>query len=284
VEQPFDSVHARRIAFVVHPDRPAAHDLAKSARAFWESRGYEVIEDSTVGGPQAELAERELDLVVSLGGDGTMLRSAQFAAPRGLPVLGVNLGALGYLTQVEPSGLERAFERLLVGDYEIEQRMTLDVALTRRSGVTQLCALNDAVVEKTAQGHTMRLQLSVNGENFLTYVADGFLVSTPSGSTAYNLSLRGPIVSPRTGAIICTPISPHMLFDRSLVLDPSESVAIEIMGDRSGLLVVDGLSALDVEPGDEIAVRAGRSPVRMVSFGESDFYRVLRLKFGLADR
>ena len=274
----------KRIALVVHPERERAHELARAARIWWESRGHHVIEDASVGGPDPHLVDHELDLVVSLGGDGTMLRTVQLATAHGIPVLGVNLGMLGYLTQVEPTLLEAAFERLVRGEYTIEERMTLDVTWQGAGGSRHLSALNDAVVEKDAQGHTIRLQLRIGGEDFLTYVADGFLVSTPSGSTAYNLSLRGPILSPRLGALVLTPISPHQLFDRSLVLEPTEKVELEMLPERSGVLVVDGLVNIPVVPGDVIAIQAGASPARVISFGSGDFYGILRSKFNLSDR
>lgn len=274
----------RRIALVVHPERTRAHELAKIARAWWEQHDFEVIEDASVGGPDPTLLDKGVDLVVSLGGDGTMLRTVQLAAPHGIPVMGVNLGALGYLTQVEPNSIENAFERLVKGDYQIEERMTLDVLLNQPGATTSYVALNDAVVEKTSLGHTIRLQLSIGGEPFLTYVADGFLVATPSGSTAYNLSLRGPIASPRLAALILTPIAPHQLFDRSMILEPTESVRLDLIGERPGVLIVDGLTNVGVDPGDSITVRADGRPARVVSFGGENFYGVLRSKFGLADR
>jgi NAD+ kinase len=276
--------HPKRIALVVHPERQRARELARAARSWWESRGHVVVEDASFGGPDPHLADQDLDLVVSLGGDGTMLRTVQLASQHGIPVLGVNLGALGYLTQVEPARLDEAFERLVAGEYEIEERMTLDVTWRGVGRSTRLTALNDAVIEKDAQGHTIRLQLRIGGEDFLTYVADGFLVSTPSGSTAYNLSLRGPIVSPRLNALVLTPISPHMLFDRSLVLEEREHVELEMLGDRTGVLVVDGLTNVALAPGDVVEIRAGATPARVVTFGRSDFYGVLRSKFNLFDR
>ncbi len=274
----------RRIALVVHPRRERAYELAAEARKWWESRGHVVIEDASIGGPDPQIVAERVDLVVSLGGDGTMLRTAHLARAHGIPVLGVNLGALGYLTQVEPARLEQAFERLERGEYEIDERMTLDVVFEGAAGTRELVALNDAVLEKESQGHTIRLQLRIGGQDFLTYVADGFLVSTPSGSTAYNLSLRGPIVSPRLNAIVLTPISPHMLFDRSLVLERDEQVELEVLGERTGVLVVDGMTNIPLVPGDRVSVRAGARPARVVSFGSGDFYGVLRAKFNLSDR
>ena len=265
----------------MHPTRPAARELADRAREFWESRGHVVVE--TTSDPGA-LDLGSLDLAVALGGDGTMLRTVHFAVAGSVPVLGVNLGALGYLTEVEPDALDQAFERLVSGDYELEERMTLDVTVAGEGGTRTVVALNEAVVEKTAPGHTIRLQLHIGAKAFLSYVADGFIATTPSGSTAYNLSVRGPIVSPRLRAIILTPVAPHMLFDRSLVLEPEEDVVLELLEDRPADLVVDGLVVGRLQPGDTISVREGAHPARLVTFERADFYGVLRAKFNLADR
>jgi NAD+ kinase len=279
----------RRIGLVVNPDRHAALSVADIARTFWESRGHTVIEDDG-SAPAAFEGERDLDLAISLGGDGTMLRTVHFAAPEAVPVLGVNLGTLGYLTGVEPEALDGAFLALERGAYEIEERMTLDIAFEGASVAGLRCpadglvALNEAVVERVAPGHTIRVRVDIGGEPFLTYVADGFLVTTPSGSTAYNLSLRGPIVSPRLRAIVLTPIAPHMLFDRSLVLEPEEHVRFELLSGRDGELVVDGRAVATLAPGAAVTVRAGARPARLVTFSRADFYGVLRAKFNLTDR
>ncbi len=156
------------------------------------------------------------DLLVSLGGDGTLLRAVVAALDTGVPVLGVNIGRLGYLTQVEPKDLESALAAFLGGTHQVEERMTLEVVVSGSDGqpVTRRAALNEATVEKTVPGHTVRVATLIDGRPFVTYAADGLLVSTPTGSTAYNLSARGPVLSPRLRAIVVTPVSPHMLFDR----------------------------------------------------------------------
>ncbi len=281
------STSSRRVALVVHPLRPVAAALAARARRWWEAHGYEVLEDDGREGPAGP---RELpgplDFAVSLGGDGTMLRTVQLVVGQGVPVLGVNVGHLGYLTQVEPDELEIAFERLVSGDFEVEERMTLEVAIERPPGPRRLVfvALNEAAVEKTTPGHTIRLPVSIAGRPFLTYAADGILVATPTGSTAYNLSLRGPIVSPRVRALLLTPISPHMLFDRSLVLEPEESVRLALMDGRPGVLVVDGSVTTTLEPGESVVLSAGAQSARVIRFGLHDFHAILRAKFNLVDR
>lgn len=291
------------VAFVVHPGRPDAADLAARATAWLEAAGHQAVRvddpvfDGMRGEPKAvpirerpEVGADGADLFVSLGGDGTMLRTVDLASAQGVPVLGVNLGRLGYLTEIEPAGLEAALARFLTGDYSVEERMTLEVRVQRGGDVTgphepvTYLAFNEAVVEKTVPGHTVRLAAAIAGRPFVTYAADGVLVATPTGSTAYNLSARGPIVSPRLRAVVVTPISPHMLFDRPLVLEPDEVLRLELADSRPAVLVVDGLPAGTLRTGDAVECCAGPIKARLVTFGHRDFHAILKARFHLADR
>jgi NAD+ kinase len=299
------------VAFVVHPGRPEAAEIAARASDWLLSRGHtieSIVSDVAhsheetyrpmVGRPRdapSVLNSAPIDLVVSLGGDGTMLRTVAATVSRGVPVLGVNLGHLGYLTEVDPGALESALERFIAGDYEIEERMTLDVHLERSQAnrttdeqepsyqEPSYIVLNEAVVEKTEPGHTIRVATTVAGKPLVMYVADGLLVGTPTGSTAYNLSVRGPIVSPQLRAIVVTPISPHMLFDRPLVLAPDEWLRLELAEPRGALVVLDGRSIARLEPGDAVVCRAGEAPARLVTFGPRDFHAILRARFHLGE-
>jgi NAD+ kinase len=195
------------IAFVVHQHRPEAAELARECARWLDAEGHEVRlthEDAALAGLDAhgraapELVEG-LDVAVSLGGDGCMLRTVDLVADADVPVIGVNLGQLGYLTEVEPSGLREALTRVLAGDYSVEERMLLQVTVASASGrvaTRSALALNEAVVEKTASGHTVRIDVEIDGRFFTPYAADGLIVATPTGSTAYALSARGPIVAP----------------------------------------------------------------------------------------
>jgi NAD+ kinase len=264
------------IAFVVHDGREDAKELARDAAEWVRQGGHEAVL-ATEGHDIARA-----DLVVSLGGDGTMLRAAMMVHGTGTPLLGVNLGHLGYLTSVETGGLKTSLEQFLTGTHTVQERMTLDVRLESPGGSARSAvALNEAVVEKLFSGHTVRLALSIGGRPFITYTADGLIVATPTGSTAYSLSSRGPIVSPSLRAMIVTPVSPHMLFDRSLVLDPDEQVRIELVSSRPAVLVVDGLPVADMATGDVVVCAAGANAVRLVEAGEHDFHDILRAKFGL---
>lgn len=276
------------VAFVVHADRADAAVLAREAAAWLAHKGHEVRLAERGANPDT----RGADLAVSMGGDGTMLHTVELVHGTGVPVLGVNLGHLGYLTAVEAGGLRHALERFLEGDYLLQERMTLDVCLPARPGQPQggaeparpRVALNDVVVQKSSAGHTIRVGLSIAGRPFITYAADGLIVATPTGSTAYNLSSRGPIASPHLQAIIVTPVSPHMLFDRSLVLEPGEEVRLELIDGRRATVVVDGAPVADLAPGQAVVCRASPQPARLVDFGVHDFHAILRAKFGLADR
>jgi NAD+ kinase len=282
------------IGFVTHNQRERARRLADETARWLRDQGHKVefLDPGVDGSPRRgadDPATVPLDLAVSLGGDGTMLRTVDLVSPAGVPVLGVNLGHLGYLTVVEPEGLEDALRRFLAGDYQIEARLTLDVSLTDDGGqrartVLHRSALNDLVLQRRAGGHTVRAEVSVNNEPFLTFEADSLIVATPTGSTAYNLSARGPIVSPRARVQILTPVAPHMLFDRSLVLDADDVIAFSLAPDEAADLVVDGWLTATVRTGETLHCRKGERDALLVTFGERDFHRILKRKFNLADR
>lgn len=262
------------VAFVAHPDRPTGLALADEAGTWLSEHGH----DAMVVQPGESLPA--VDLVVSLGGDGTMLHSIALVGPRPIPVLGVNLGHLGYLTEVDPGDLVSALDRFFQGDHRLEARMTLDVVV----GGKCHRALNEAVLEKQTSGHTVRLGLDIDGDPLVTYAADGLIIATPTGSTAYNLSVRGPICSPTHRAIVVTPVSAHMLFDRSLVLGPDQLVTVHVLAEKPARLVVDGQLVGDVDGSTPVELRASETGAALVRFGPPDFHRVLRAKFGLSDR
>ena len=271
-----------RVVFVVHPERPPARELANQAITWLDDRGHQ----GRIHGEGPAGTSRDLtgsNLAVSLGGDGTMLRTVVLASRSGVPVLGVDFGRLGYLTEVEPSGLDSALERFLSGRFTLEERMTLSVEIQSNSRSTSLLALNEAAIEKTEPGHTIRVATSIGGKHFVTYTGDGLIVATPTGSTAYNLSVRGPVVSPSVRAFVLTPVAPHLVFDRSLVLDTSEWLRMELVGPRPAALVIDGQTVAQIHPGDVVECRKGEHPARLVTFGQRDFHAILRDRFHLAN-
>lgn len=283
----------RAAGLVPHRERPLAHELAARAAKWLAERGVTVRVPAADAGPcgleglacpEAEFA-RGLDVAVSLGGDGTMLRTVDIVYEEGVPVLGVNVGDMGYLTEVEPGALDRALERLLAGDYDVAERMVLQVDVASTGPAKgRWWALNEAVLEKAQSGRVTRLDVRINGAFFTTYVADGVIVATPTGSTAYSFSARGPIVSPRLRCLVLTPVSPHMLFDRSLVLDGGDELSFLVVDERTVVLTLDGRELGLVETGATITCTGGPRPARIVTFAPRDFHQILKAKFGLADR
>ncbi|MGY6499680.1 MAG: NAD(+)/NADH kinase [Acidimicrobiales bacterium] len=281
------------VGLVLHQHRPELRELADRTTEWLLANGHAVrvtAEDAALV-PTAGVVDdgdfgRGLDLVVSLGGDGTMLRTVRLVADDDVDILGVNAGRLGYLTEVEPSGLETALDRYVAGDFSVESRMLLSVT-TRVPGLGDEGverALNEAVLEKTSAGHTVRLAVTIDGEYFTTYATDGLIVATPTGSTAYAFSARGPIVDPAHRALLLTPVSPHMLFDRTLVLEPDTTIEITVADHRDATLTIDGRPAGVLHEGESIACRASQHHARLVTFGPREFHRILKAKFGLNDR
>jgi NAD+ kinase len=291
------------VLLVAHHDRGDAATLARTAASWLAERGHQAYMDAIDADALALpdlLSDRpatEADLVVSLGGDGTMLRAVQMLEGAAVPIIGVNVGLLGYLAEVEPTGMIAALERFTAGpqpdqgDWQLEQRMMVDIVVVR-SGAADAApatderwrALNEGVLEKLEAGHTIRLAVSIDGALFTSYAADGLIVATPTGSTAYSFSARGPVVSPRHRAVLLTPVSPHMLFDRSLVLDPDEMVEVEVIGHRPVAMSVDGQRAASLAEGDTVRFSASSATAQFVRFGRRRFHQILKTKFGLSDR
>jgi NAD+ kinase len=283
----------KRVVLVAHKERPEAGVLAAQAVSWLHERGHRgwlFRPDAEALGLPALGSDDDpasADLAISLGGDGTMLRTVDLVAAAGVPILGVNVGLLGYLTEVDPGDLVDALEAFFAGRYELEERMMLAVEVQRASGggpVAVGSALNEAAIEKQEAGHTIRLFLTIDGTRFTSYAADGLIVATPTGSTAYALSARGPIVSPRHRAILVTPVSPHMLFDRTRVLGPDEPVEIEVMGPRPAQLALDGRPLTTLLQGDTVSCRPADHVAKLVRFRPHHFHQILKTKFGLSDR
>ena len=279
------------VGIVLHSERDRAAAIAVDLATWLEQRDHEVrlpVDDAKRAGlddrgtPEDVFASG-LDVVISLGGDGTMLRTVDLVCAESTPVIGINVGQLGYLTEVDPDGARMAVKRFLSGAYEIEDRMLLAVHIDGPEA-TDVVALNEAVIEKTPSGHTVRLAVSVDGEFFTTYAADGLIVATPTGSTAYSFSARGPIVAPTHRCLVLTPVSPHMLFDRTLVLDPHTSVRLEVVGHRPATVSADGRNLGTLQPGDAMVCTASPRTARIVTFGGNDFLGILKSKFGLSER
>jgi NAD+ kinase len=225
----------------------------------------------------------DVDALVTLGGDGTLLRGARFLQGRQAPILGVNLGRVGFLTSCGGAELEEGLRKLAGGDYHAEARMTLEAWALDRDGNERRRwrALNDVVLHKGGFARILRMRVTADRELIASYSADGIVVSTPTGSTAYSLSAGGPVVVPTVESIVLTAVSPHTLAIRPLVLPPTATVEIEAMDGPEELLVtVDGQVGTTFATGETLCVRRSAQPTLVVRFPDSTFFARLRLKLG----
>jgi NAD+ kinase len=315
-------VTLRRIGIVVHRGKPRAVETAGVLQSWGTRRGTEVVEldvwgaDATRRHAREELAAAgDIELVVTVGGDGTFLRGLRVAAAADLPVLGIDVGRVGFLTEVEADRAVETVEAFEAGTAVIERRLTLTVRSSRPLEVPDaflhggrgpalpppavrpsnpqdvgwgmaldVTALNDVVFEKAARDRQASLAVYIDGRRFVSYSADALVVATPTGSTAYSFAAGGPVVSPRTEALVFTPVAAHMTFDRSLVLAADEPVAVRVL-ERSGQVVVsvDGQTRGVLGPGDWVGVHARPWRARLVRLGEPDFFDRVRTRFRVAD-
>jgi NAD+ kinase len=263
--------------------------VAADIAAWLERRGVEVSFENEIaaveGRPGFDLAELPAgcDLLVALGGDGTLLSVARHACGRGIPILGVNLGGLGFLTELGVAEVIPTLERIEKGDCSVEERMMIEAVVEGSSGAvaSRYVCLNDAVINKSAFSRAMQLNMSISGDYVGTFLADGLIVSTPTGSTAYSLSAGGPIVKPTIQALIATPICPHTLAVRPLIFSKDEELVVEVLSGKTDLaLTIDGQEGRELGDDERIVFRRARETTLLVCSGERSFYEVLRTKLG----
>ncbi len=260
-----------------HPRMPEARAEAEAIAAFLKERGLEAplgtLNDEAL---RRRVREGEFDLMITAGGDGTMLRAGHLCAPHGVPILGVNLGRFGFLIQVQRDEWHAALEQLLQGQSWMEKRMMLRVEHIRSGeshGVWH--ALNDAVVARGQHLRPVRVAAVLDGHLVTTYVADGLIAATPTGSTAYALAAGGPILPPEARNILLVPIAPHLSVDRAVVLSEG-SCARMVLKEGEAVLSVDGQFPIGLAEDDRVDVRAGEYPAKFVRFGDAGyFYRNL---------
>jgi NAD+ kinase len=277
----------RRVGFVVHAGREGSEAAAGDLIGWLRDQRVltRVLPGEHADADEIEDPERfaeGLDVVVSVGGDGTLLRAAHLAARAGVPLLGVKVGRLGFLTEVEPPEARELLDRVLSGGAGIEERMALSAEPSGAPWGGSQWALNEVIVEKRARHRLITIRAFVGDEFVTTFSADGVIVATPTGSTAYSFSARGPIVSPTVACLLLTPVSPHMVFDRAIVLSPEEGVTLEVLGDEPGLVSADGRPGLELPVGSSVRIRRADRPARLVRRdGSPSFFSLLREKFFL---
>ncbi len=225
-----------------------------------------------------------VDCMIVLGGDGTVLQAARETKKLHIPIIGVNLGTLGFLTEIEPSGLEEALERLIAGDYEQENRMMLNGKVFHHDGETEEgWALNDIVISRSGSLQIIKFNIYVNGQFLHDYSADGMIVTTPTGSTGYNLSAGGPLIEPSAKLIMLTPICPHSLNKRSIILPPEDVIEIEIPMGREGKMQMveanfDGSHNISLKTGDRIRIVQSEKITEFIHLNQVSFLEVLHKK------
>jgi NAD+ kinase len=269
----------KKVGLVVHKGRDAALVAAKELE---RGIAYDGVGSMDLQWPEEAASADPLDLVVSVGGDGTFLRAAHLASLIGCPVLGVKVGRLGFLTEVEPGDALEVIRHVLAGEATIEDRLAVSAEPEAGSQFDSQWGMNEIVVEKHARHRLVRLAVSVDGAYLTTFSADGVIVATPTGSTAYSFSARGPILSPNLPCLVLTPIAAHMVFDRSLVLGADQLVRIEVVGDESGMISADGRESVEVPVGTRIRIGVSDRRARFVRRGDGvNFLTRVREKFGL---
>ena len=220
-----------------------------------------------------------VDIVVSMGGDGTLLATARSVVSTDIPVLGINLGSLGFLTQLPPSDLIPSLNRIIKGDYKLEKRMLLKTEITNGKKIESPYALNDVVVDNGPVSRIIKIKLSVNGEDVVTYTADGLIISTPTGSTAYSLAVGGPIVHPKLEAVTVAPISSFSLNTRPMILASNDSIEIKTHSEhKQSVLTIDGQVRVTLDNSDIIRITKSDYDVKLIVFPENSYFALLRSK------
>ncbi|HEX7123050.1 MAG TPA: NAD(+)/NADH kinase [Gemmatimonadaceae bacterium] len=276
----------RRLGVVGNPEYPGLASVLDQLREAAPALGLEVRFESDLaaryGGDKFDSPD-EFDALVTLGGDGTLLRGARLLGGREIPILGINLGRLGFLTTCGLDEFQRALTRLATGDFTRMVRMMIEGHPSSAADTRRWYALNDIVLHKGGKARVMWLRVAVDGEEIASYAADGIVLATPTGSTAYNLSAGGPVVVPTHHSIIVTPISAHTLAIRPLVLGPDAEVVVHAEGEESERLVtVDGQVGTTLGRSESLVVRKAPRSVVLVRFPEMTFFGRMRRKLGWA--
>ncbi|MFQ5499977.1 MAG: NAD(+)/NADH kinase [Candidatus Zixiibacteriota bacterium] len=284
-----------RFGLIANLNRPGAQDAMRSLIDWVKRSNNDLLlseELLAVAGNDLAFARKDeiaskVDVVVSMGGDGTILSTNRAVGRAGTPILGINLGSLGFLTQLTAKQLVSALEAIVAGKYNIEERMLLEAHVAGRSEPESAFALNDIVVDNGPVSRLIDIVLEVNGEEIVAYRADGLVVSTPTGSTAYNLAVGGPIMNPTMDAVIVAPISAFSLSTRPMILSPGDTLELKI-GSQHGVagLTLDGQVMVELKDTDRVTITRADFRAKFVVFPENTFYKLLRdkLHWGVTPR
>jgi NAD+ kinase len=279
----------RKIGIIANINKERSHEYALALKKWLLRQGADVFFDQAVAGRTGDAGGLEwkklagsTDMIVVFGGDGTMLRVARSICECNTPILGINIGGLGYLTEVNLNEMITAMERILAGDVRTERRMMLDVAITRQGEtVGQGSVLNEMVINRDNLSRIVELETAVNERHLATFKADGLIIATPTGSTAYSLSAGGPIIFPEQEAMIINPLCPHTLTNRPVILPEGAVVKVILWTKEAGAtLTLDGQVAFTLKSGDVVDVRKSRFTTTLVASPHRDYLEILRTKLG----
>ena len=282
----------KKIGIVANIEKENISDHVKSLKKWLEEKSVEVFLETEIsekiglckGLKWNDLAKKS-EMIVALGGDGTMLRTAHYLAGHRVPVLGINLGSFGYLTEVNLNEIHSTLELIISGKFVTEKRMMLDVSIKHGKTITNVgSVLNDVVINRGDLSRMNELEMAVNGSYLTTYKGDGLIVSTPTGSTAYSLSAGGPIVFPGKDLIIINPICPHTLTNRPIIFSEDSNLKITLWSkDKGAMLTLDGQEAYKIKSGDVVTVKRSRHATTLVLSPYRSYGEILRSKLGWGD-
>ena len=267
-----------RVAIAVHPQNEQAYSLAKEIGSSLEESGKAVLlgrmDDISL---RSGVQKGTQDLLIALGGDGTMLRAGHISAASQTPILGINLGRYGFLTEIQRDEWPDALQRVIDGDYWLERRMMLESVLFRaEQEYGRWNALNDAVISRGETIRPVELEIIINNRHLSTIVADAIIASTATGSTAYAMAAGGPILSPELRNIILVPVAPHLSIEQSLVLEESVSISVNVHTSHEAVISIDGQPAINLDNDDRIEIHASQDVVQFIRFQDPGyFYRNL---------
>ena len=274
-----------KIAFIVNKDKPRAAEAAKAAAKLLKDGGAHIMScadcpvENTEVMSSAEEAIRECDITVTVGGDGTIIHNAKFAAQYGKPLLGINLGRVGFVANIEPNELYE-LKKLLRGDYRIQRRMLLDIEVDKDGETRSFTAVNEAVLHRDSLSNMIEISVALSGEQIISYRADGMLFATPTGSTAYSFSAGGPVIEPDMRCILLTPVCPHALASRQVVFSEDSELSAWVHPDYTlkCYLTVDGSNYIPISSDDRIRVRRSPIELQLIILKEKNFYTLLNEK------
>jgi len=282
----------KRVGIYAKRNHPDAAELAAGVASWLQERGVEVFFEEELaqdlereGYPEDQIPSL-VDMVIVLGGDGTLISVSRTIGDRGTPILGVNLGSLGFLTEITRQELFQVLSKVLEGNYTVSDRLMLEAAVSRKGSIANSYQLlNDVVINKGALARIIDMELYVNDSYLTTFKADGLIISSPTGSTAYNMAAGGPIIYPGTDCFVITPICPHMLTNRPMIVPADSVIRIEVkFNDEDVVLTADGQVGMPLKGGDVVEVRRSVNRTRLILSPDKEYFEVLRTKLRWGER